>query len=103
MRCISCMGQVSAIGTLLGGWRQPTTAARFTRLGIRAGVPDIVLHLGGGLTAFLELKAASGLSPEHQRFMRDVEAIGCLTAVAYGVDQALEILREWNTIRRPVG
>src|SRR4051794_32732400 len=87
-----------------GGWRHPSTAGRFARMGVRSGVPDIVLHLPGGRTAFLELKAATGrLSPEQRRFLEQVSAIGCLTAVAYGVDQALEVLRGWGALRRPTG
>jgi hypothetical protein len=86
-----------------GGWRHPTTAGRFVRMGVRSGVPDITIHLPGGRTAFLELKAATGrLSPEQQRFMDQVAAIGCLTAVAYAIDEALEILRRWGAVRSPV-
>jgi hypothetical protein len=64
-------------------------------------VPDIVLHLPGGQTCFLELKAPGGrLSPEQKRFMEQVTAIGCLTPVAFGVDEAVAALRVWGAIRQ---
>jgi hypothetical protein len=32
--------------------------------------------------------------------MAEVAAIGCLTAVAYSIDQALEILAGWSATRK---
>lgn len=44
---------------------------RATALGVRAGVPDLVVMIRGGLTGYIELKTATGKLSEAQERFRD--------------------------------
>lgn len=47
--------------TLAGGERERQAAiARFRRLGMRGGVPDLIVAAPGGLTGWIELKTGGG-------------------------------------------
>jgi hypothetical protein len=89
-----------------GGARSPVEAAIMTRMGVLPGIPDIVI-LGRGGHYALELKP---LSRRNKKFttheMRQAECraemertAGCVTAVAYGSDEAVAILERWGLLR----
>jgi len=82
-----------------GGSRTAAEAGRFKALGVKAGVPDLLALRAGQLFA-LELKAPGGRVSDAQRDMlAALNAAGAHTAVAWGLDEALEILERWGVLR----
>jgi VRR-NUC domain len=83
-----------------GGHRDPRTAAKLVSQGVRPGVPDLVLCIKGRFFG-LELKRAKGgrLSERQKAHADEIMAAGGLCTVAYGLDEALGILRLWGAIR----
>lgn len=87
-------------------WHTPNGEARgagiggkLKALGTRAGMPDLMLLCCGRLYA-LELKRDGGRLTDHQRrTLSDLEAAGAVTAVAYGLDDALGRLTSWGLLR----
>jgi len=85
-----------------GGRRDVVTAANLKRLGVRAGVADIVLLVpgmgdGNPYTIFWELKTAKGsLSAEQKLFRNKVRAMGFTHAIIRSADDALNELRLWG-------
>ena len=52
-----------------GGKRGKREAAELKRMGVVAGVPDLVILLNGGAVLFLEVKSKKGkLSPDQEAF-----------------------------------
>jgi hypothetical protein len=49
-----------------GGWRSKAEAGAFKAMGVRAGVPDLLVWLPGGGHFQVELKAGSGKLSAHQ-------------------------------------
>lgn len=71
-------------------------------LGARAGVCDLILVHDSKIFG-LELKAEGGRVTEPQiEFMRDLDRAGGFTAVATGIDQALNTLEIWGLLRPAV-
>lgn len=82
-----------------GGARSPVEAAIFKGLGVKPGVPDIFAFYQGALYV-LELKTEDGTLSDEQRVMLErLAAAGARTAVAYGVDQAIAVLKSWGLVR----
>lgn len=87
----------------LGGKRTkdgiPLAAIRGKKLGVRAGVSDLILVHGGKIYA-LELKTNKGKPSESQlQFISDLTAQGAECFVAQGLDAALAVLKRWGLIR----
>jgi hypothetical protein len=83
-----------------GGWRSPVEAKVLKSLGVRPGVPDLIL-IYGGKTFGLELKTEIGKLTSVQRTAHVLmRAAGAEVEVAYGIDEALELLRRWQILRR---
>jgi hypothetical protein len=82
-----------------GGFRSPIEAAILKNLGVRAGVPDLII-IHAGRTYALELKADGNhptrLQTEAQAAMR---AAGAEVEVAVGLDAALQQLEQWQLLR----
>lgn len=76
--------------------------ARLKRMGLRPGAADLIMSIPpNGLYAALEIKSAKGRQSDAQKeFEHDVIASGGLYAVAYGVDEAIAVLKSWGAIRR---
>lgn len=69
------------------------------RLGVRAGVSDIIAFHSGKLFC-LELKAKGGRATEFQlQFLSDMDKQGAFTCCAEGLDQAVNILTAWGLLR----
>jgi len=82
-----------------GGHRKPVEAAIMKGLGVVAGVPDVIAIHQGRCYA-LELKAEGGRTTETQlATIAALEAAGAFTAVAEGVDRALQVLERWGLLR----
>jgi hypothetical protein len=82
-----------------GGWRSPIEARIMKGLGVKAGVPDLII-IHGGRCYGLELKADSGrATPAQHNAHALMEAAGAQVAVATGLDAALAQLVEWGVLR----
>jgi hypothetical protein len=91
-------------GAKLGGARTrsgvPLAAIRAKRLGLRAGVSDLVFLHKGKFHA-LELKSDTGRpSKEQAAFIEDVIAAGGTACWANSLDAALAALLNWGLLRR---
>lgn len=85
-----------------GGKRNIATAARLKRMGVRAGVSDILAFRCGEMFA-LELKAPKGRPTETQlEFLSNWREAGGHGVVAEGVGEAIAVLESWNLIRPEV-
>ena len=83
-----------------GGRRTKAEAGIFKALGVRAGVPDLIVVYRAQIFG-LELKADSGrLTPIQRQALNDMEVAGARTAVARSLDEALVTLECWGVLRR---
>lgn len=80
-----------------GGKRNAREAARFKRMGVKAGVPDMFFPVprGGCHGLFIELKAPRGRLSDYQRgWIERLKTSGYAVAVCYRSDEARrDILR----------
>lgn len=83
-----------------GGFRTRAEAGIFRALGTKAGVPDILLFHRGRAYGF-ELKRDRGgrVSPAQAEMHARLRAAGVEVAVAHGLDEALEMLKNWGLLR----
>jgi hypothetical protein len=85
-----------------GGQRGRVEGAIFKSLGVRAGVSDLILVHAGKIFA-MEFKAPGGRATEAQMaFQSDIDAAGAFTAMAEGIDAALQTLEAWGLLRPSV-
>lgn len=74
--------------------------ARFKRLGVIPGIPDLAFVMANGHAAYLEVKAPKGtLSPEQKAFRSLCEAYSIPYAVVRSITEAQEILMQWGALR----
>lgn len=80
--------------------RSARDGARLKRMGLQKGVSDMHF-LAGGKFYSLELKTEKGRATEEQLAWRDfVNECGGFSAIAYGYEAALNILRDaWGLLR----
>jgi hypothetical protein len=82
-----------------GGFRSPIEAAILKSLGVRAGVPDLII-IHDGKTYGLELKADGNKPTKLQIEAQDaMRAAGAEVAIAIGLDAALQQLEQWQLLR----
>lgn len=79
----------------------PLQRGRMKRLGMLSGVPDLVFHLPGGRTGFLEIKRPDGgvLSLEQRAFRDAVLALCCQWEKVTSITEALAVLKDWGALR----
>jgi hypothetical protein len=66
----------------------PKLGAQLRQLGVRAGVPDLVLVFNTGIVGFIELKAPGGRkSPAQESFEREVGRLGCIIYVCKSIKE----------------
>ena len=87
----------------LGGKRTrngiPLAALRLKKLGLRAGVSDLILVHENKIFA-LELKSEDGRPTEEQlKFLTDIQNAGAYACVCHGADRALAVLEQWGLLR----
>lgn len=87
----------------LGGKRTssgiPLAALRLKKLGLRAGVSDLILVHKNKIYA-LELKSENGRPTEDQlKFLSDIQNAGAFACVCHGTDRALAVLEQWGLLR----
>jgi hypothetical protein len=81
-----------------GGSRDVREAVHLKRMGVLAGVSDLLLW-HRGVSYALELKAPGGrLSEAQLEFLARFEKAGGYSASAEGIDQALAILEAWQLL-----
>lgn len=69
--------------------------------GLTAGLPDLIVIAKGLPIGLLELKREDGkLSAAQVEIRHTCIEAGAPHEVAYGLDQALAVLENWNAIRR---
>lgn len=77
-----------------GGARYMSEAVKFKRMGVKKGVPDIVIPIArkGHHGLYIELKRVNGrpsdLSDEQKEWLTRLEQEGYCAMVAFGFDQA---------------
>jgi len=77
-----------------GGRRDGRTGARLKREGVKAGVPDIVIVMGGGRCAMIELKADKGrLSSQQKEWAAWCEAYKLPYALCRSLPEVAAALR----------
>jgi hypothetical protein len=83
-----------------GERRDKRTAAKLRAMGVQPGAPDFVIIVAGRVY-LLEMKRPGGEKPHgaQQDFLFRAVAAGCETAVAFGVDAALDRLNLWGALR----
>lgn len=79
--------------------RNAITGSLLKRMGMRAGVSDLILFHNRELFA-LELKADRGRPTEAQlEFQSDIHNAGGYCAIATGIDSGLACLKAWGLLR----
>ena len=81
-----------------GGYRTPTEARVFKSLGVRPGVPDLIL-IRDGRTYGLELKADGGRLTPVQRTAHVLMRAAGAEVVTVGLDAAFRQLECWGMLR----
>jgi hypothetical protein len=77
-----------------GGWRSKAEAGAFKAMGVRAGVPDLLVWKQGGGHFQIELKAGAGkLSPAQAAWHATVTSLGHRVYVCRSVDDVERCLR----------
>jgi hypothetical protein len=87
----------------MGGSRHPAEAKKLRQMGVRQGIPDLLLphampDASGGASwgLALELKSPSGRLRDEQRWwLRRLLEQGWAVAVAYGFDEARYIIERY--------
>jgi hypothetical protein len=81
-----------------GERRDASTGALLQRMGLKAGVPDMLILRNGRLHG-LELKADRGrLSSAQVSAHAELRRAGAVVGVTKSMDEALGLLREWSVI-----
>ena len=85
------------VRTFRGARRAPRLRLR---LGVRAGVPDIIaIHQGEVFV--LEIKTEQGRATDAQlQAIEDIRAAGGHAEICHGLDQALAVLEGWGLLKR---
>ncbi len=66
------LGKLTFFHPANGGFRSKAEAGVFKAMGVRAGVPDLVILYPGGRAGFVEIKAGKGRLTESQMAWRDL-------------------------------
>ena len=82
-----------------GGRRNPIEGAQFKRMGVLAGVADlIILHRGHAYG--LELKSETGRpSVAQMEFMSRLTQAGGFGCITQGLDRAISVLERWGVLQ----
>lgn len=83
-----------------GGSRNKREAAKFKRMGVKAGVPDIFLPVpkNGRHGLYIELKAGKNTATKEQReFIEEVKALGYEAEVCRGWEAAAAVILQYIT------
>jgi hypothetical protein len=88
------------------GMRKPQYAAKQKRLGLKAGIPDVIIldvppKFPESRGAVIELKRQKGgrLSNDQRVWLQLFQLYKWQAAVCKGIDEAIEQLREWGYMK----
>lgn len=84
-----------------GGSRNVIEAAKFKKMGVKAGVPDLQLLVPNGLIhgLWIELKSKAGkLQPSQRLMMQRLEEQGYMCKVCFGADEAIQEIKKYLCI-----
>ena len=82
-----------------GGKRRPIEASILKGLGVKAGVPDVIVCFRGNFFG-LELKADGGRPTDKQlEAVDNIRDAGGFACVCEGLDRALKCLETWGILR----
>ncbi len=97
------LGRLDYFAVPNGGRRSKIEAAIMVGLGVRKGVPDLVILLRGGGVVFIELKQPRGELSPHQELWRDrLQGLGFAWHTADNVADAVAIIDALPGVRRAV-
>lgn len=83
-----------------GGKRHILEAVKMKRMGVKAGVPDLVVIPKNGPVCFIELKAEDGATTELQDFwIKSLPDYGCPVSVCRSLDEVRQFLFELGVVR----
>lgn len=76
-----------------GGQRSAREGAAFKRIGVVAGIPDLIFALKDGRTVFVEVKTQKGTLSDAQKAVHaELERLGHQVFTAYGGPQGVELI-----------
>ena len=82
-----------------GGWRSRVEASILSGMGVRPGVPDLILIRGSRIYG-LELKTLTGrLSAKQKQVIEEMRRCGVDVGVAHGLDAALAWMERRGILR----
>lgn len=83
-----------------GEARHPAVGGKLRGLGLKAGLPDLLL-IRDGQAYGLELKRERGgrLSPAQRETQSRLREAGMVVATANGLDAAIDVLKLWEMVR----
>jgi hypothetical protein len=99
--CVKWLGYMENLGKLRffhvpnGGRRGIKEAVRFKKLGVRAGVPDLVILSSDGRTLFIEFKSDEGYLSTDQKDWREWLSVRFDWAEVRGLDVLQTIIKDW--------
>ena len=77
----------------------PVTGARFKRLGVLAGVPDLCFVLHGGKVVWIEMKKIKGKVSKEQMAIHDrLFFMGHTVVIGYGAKDAIKKVLELDIV-----
>ena len=80
-----------------GGLRSKAEAGKLERMGVVAGIPDILVWTRGGLTLAFEVKTSRGrLSPDQRAMHEWMRSAGFRVAVVRSINETREALKVWR-------
>lgn len=83
-----------------GGKRNLIEAAKFKRMGVRAGFPDLWISLGNGQTGFIELKyGRNGLTDAQKTYRDFLIEQGYRWALCRSLDEFISALQNWGLMK----
>jgi hypothetical protein len=82
-----------------GEWRSRITGAILKGQGVVAGIPDLII-VHAGRTYGLELKSDNGRTTDVQRSTHArMREAGAIVSTAWGIDEAVAQLCEWQLLK----
>lgn len=90
--------QITIFHPANGGKRNASEAAHLKRLGVKAGVPDLVIPVarGGYHGLFIEMKVKPNKPTENQKqWIELLNNNGYLAVVCYGFEEAKKVIDEY--------
>lgn len=81
-----------------GGWRSPIEAGIMKKMGVKSGVPDILIARPHGRMGWIEVKApGSGRLSDNQKAVHEqLRKLGHSVHTVDGVQRVVELVEDWK-------